>query len=90
MHRLRENFCRGGSFFVLAAFVVLHITEGNAVGDKTKLVTGSLPTEQEEISAETKTAVPHLQVYRDPQTGRFGPPPPGVAPMGQTDIERGR
>jgi hypothetical protein len=24
-----------------------------------------------------------------PQTGRFGPPPPGVAPMGQTDIERG-
>jgi hypothetical protein len=89
MHRLRENFCRGGSFFVLAAFVVLHITEGNAAGDKTKLVTGSLPTEQEEISAETKTAVPHLQVYRDPQTGRFGPPPPGVAQMGQTDIERG-
>jgi hypothetical protein len=89
MHRLTEIFCRCGSCFVLAALALLHGSVGRADGDGNEFVAGNLLTAQKRISAETKAAVPQMRVYRDPWTGRIGPPPPGVAPLKLTDIERG-
>jgi len=89
MHPLAEIFCRSGSRFVLAALVVLHGSVGRADGDGGEFVAGNPLTEQKGISADTKAVVPQMRVYRDPRTGRIGPPPPGVAPLELTDIERG-
>lgn len=51
-----------------------------------------VPTEETglltERAAQIQTATQSIRVYRDPQTGRLGPRPAGVAPLGLTISEQ--
>jgi len=87
MQRLKKNFLTAVSGITLAVLMVLHTGPGRAGegGDETA---GGVPAGQQKAAAQAPVAAQGLRVYRDPQTGRFGPPPPGVVPPGLTATER--
>ena len=72
--RLKKNFHTAGSVTLLAAFMLLQTGWGNAGGRGADAIATELP------AGQPKTAVQGMRVYRDPQTGRLGPPPAGIPP----------
>jgi hypothetical protein len=87
MQRINKNFLTAVSGITLAAFMALHAGPGRAGegGDETA---GGVPAGQQKAAGQAPVAAQGLRVYRDPQTGRLGPPPPGVVPPGLTAAEQ--
>jgi len=85
VQRLKKNFLAAGSGLILAAMTVVHISLVRAEegGD----VTG-IPAASQKSAAQAPVATQGMRVYRDPQTGRLGPPPPGVQPPGLSVAEQ--
>ena len=88
MQRLKKNFLTAGSSITLAALMVLHAGLGRAGDDGDAHISGGVPAVLPERPAQASVATQGMRVYRDPQTGRLGPPPPGVVPHGLTTSEQ--
>lgn len=88
MQRLKKNFLMAGSGITLAVLLVLHAGLGRAGEDGDEVVAGDVPAGPLETAPQASVAAQGMRVYRDPQTGRLGPPPAGVAPPGLTAAER--
>lgn len=73
-------FAITGRHAVLAVLLVLPSAAANAADAGQLVPAGALAAS---TSGGAQQAAHHqhgMQVYRDPKTGRFGPPPPGVLP----------
>jgi len=77
-----------GSGITLAAFLLLHAGSASAGEGGDETVSGDVPAALTEKPARAPVAVQGMRVYRDPQTGRLGPPPPGITPPGLTNAEQ--
>jgi len=88
MQRISRNVLAAGAGMTLAAFMLLRAGPGWAGegGDDTGAGGGLAGTS--EAAAQAPVAAQGLRVYRDPQTGRLGPPPHGVEPPVLTAAER--
>jgi hypothetical protein len=86
MQRRKTLFATAGYGLVLAGFIALHAgpgwTEENGNGGK------DAPVEPAAATAPAPVAAQGLQIYRDPQSGRIGPPPPGAKPLKLNAAER--
>jgi hypothetical protein len=69
-----------GASIALTALLVLHACLVWAGGGGDEHISGGMPVVQRDTTAQVPVATQGLRAYRDPQTGRFGPPPPGVQP----------
>ncbi len=88
MQRLKQNFLTIGSCITLAVFLVLHTGWVSAGEGKDETVACDVPAGQLETAAQSPIAAQGMRVYRDPQTGRLGPRPPGAAQRGLTTAEQ--
>jgi len=88
MQRLKKIALLAGFGLTLMAFLVLHagLTRAGESGDESS-TPGVLAAPLETVP-QTPVAAQGMQVYRDPQTGRLGPPPPGVQPPGLSVAEQ--
>ncbi len=84
MQRLKKNFLTVGSGITLAVVLLLPAGPGRAAGngDDTAASGAARPP------APAPVAGQGMRVYRDPKTGRLGPPPPGVQPPGLSVAEQ--
>jgi len=82
MQRLKKSFIMARASITLTALLVLHVDPVRAGGD------GDAPAVLSERPAQAPVEVQGMRVYRDPQTRRLGPPPPGIAPLGLTTAEQ--
>jgi len=87
MQRLKKNFLTAATGLTLATLLVLHAGLVRAVGGEDKPVPSGMPTVLPDKPAQAPVAAQGMRVYRDPQTGRLGPPPPGVQPPGLSAAE---
>ena len=88
MQRLKKNFLTAGASITLTALLVLHAGLVQAEGDEDASVSGGVPTVLSERPAQAPVEAQSMRVYRDPQTGRLGPPPPSLEPLGLTTAEQ--
>jgi hypothetical protein len=88
MQRLKKNFLTAGASITLTTLLVLHAGPVWAGGDGDAPVSGGVPAVLSERPAQAPVDAQGMRVYRDPQTGRLGPPPPGLAPLGLTTAEQ--
>jgi len=79
MQRLK-NFITVGSSIALTALLVLHAGLVGAGGYADAPVSAGVPAVIPDRTAQVPVAAQGIRVYRDPRTGRFGPPPPDVQP----------
>lgn len=88
MQGLKKNFLAAGAGITLTALLVLHAGPVRAEGDGDAPVSSGVPTVPPERPAQAPVAAQGMRVYRDPQTGRLGPPPAGLVPPGLTTAEQ--
>jgi hypothetical protein len=88
MQRLKKKFLMAGSGITLVAFLLLHAGFASAEEGGDDTVLGDVPTALPERPAQAPVAAQGMRVYRDPQTGKLGPPPPGITPPGLTAAEQ--
>jgi hypothetical protein len=88
MQRLKKIALSTGFGLTLVAFFVLHsgLTRAEESGDESS-APGVLAAPLE-TATQTPAAAQGMRVYRDPQTGQLGPPPPGVQPPGLSIAEQ--
>lgn len=88
MTKLLKNLFIIGPSIALTASVV-HYTSPVQAEEKGN---SPVPTEESGLltkrAAQMQVATQDMRVYRDPQTGRLGPRPAGVAPLGLTISEQ--
>lgn len=82
-----KTFLSLGYGITLAAMMFLHAAPGRAGEAGDAAATVGTRAAIQETTARTPTATQGMRVYRDPQTGRLGPPPPGVQPPGLSAAE---
>jgi hypothetical protein len=87
MQRLK-NLLTPGAGIALTALLVFHAGPARAGGEGDEPVSGGVPVVEPDRKAQAPVAAQVMRVYRDPQTGRFGPPPPGVQPPALSAAER--
>jgi hypothetical protein len=88
MQQLKKNFLAAGASITMTALLVLHAGPVRAGEDEDAPVSGGVPAVLSERPAQTPVEAQGMRVYRDPQTGRLGPPPPDLAPIGLTTAEQ--
>jgi hypothetical protein len=88
MPQLKKNFLTAVASLTLTALLVLHASLVRAGDDGDAHVSGGIPAVLPERPAQASVATQGMRVYRDPQTGRLGPPPSGVVPPGLTTSEQ--
>jgi len=84
MPHIKKDFVTAGYALILMACLVLHPGTGRAEE-------GVRSADDGIADAPVSTAAvaaPGFRVYRDPQSGRIGPPPPGAPPLELSDAER--
>ena len=88
MLRLTKNFLMYGAGMTLVAVLAVHAGAGMAgeSGEETRI--DGVPAGPQATTVQSQTAAPGLRVYRDPQTGQLGPPPPGIQPPDLTAAEK--
>lgn len=88
MLRLTKNFPMFGAGMTLVAVVAMHAGAGMAgeSGEETRI--DGVPAGPQTTTVQSPIAVPGLRVYRNPQTGQLGPPPPGIQPPDLTAAEK--
>jgi len=87
MQRLKQNLLAVGSGITLAVVLGLYAGPGRASGDDEEPVASGVPAVTPESVPQTPAASQGMRVYRDPQTGQLGAPPPGVQPPGLSAAE---
>jgi hypothetical protein len=86
MQRGTKAFANRRYGLILTALIVLHPGAGTAEeGGKSA---GDVIAESPASTVPGPVAAQGLQIYRDPQTGRIGPPPPGARALELSDPER--
>ena len=88
MQPLKKNFLTVATGLTLTTLLVLHPGLVRAGKDGEVSVAGGVSAVQPEKATQVPTAAQSMRVYRDPQTGRLGPPPPGVQPPGLSIAEQ--
>jgi hypothetical protein len=88
MQRMRKNFLAAGSGITLAAMLVLHTSLVRAEEGAETMVSAGMPASSQESAVQAPIAAQGMRVYRDPETGQLGPPPPGVQPPGLSVAEQ--
>jgi hypothetical protein len=88
MQRLKNKFLTAGASVTLSALLVLHAGPAWAEGDGHAPDSGGTPAVLSEKPAQAPVEAQGMRVFRDPQTGRLGPSPPGFAPLGLTTAEQ--
>jgi hypothetical protein len=78
------------SNFLTAALIAWLVLEAGPLmaGGGDAPVSGGTPAVLADSTAQVPVAAQGLQVYRDPQTGKLGPPPPGWQPPGLSVAEQ--
>ncbi len=77
MQRLKKNFLTAATGLTLTTLLVLHAGLVRAGGGEDAPVSSGMPTVLQDKPAPV--AAQGMRVYRDPRTGRLGPPPPGCS-----------
>lgn len=88
MQRLKQRLLTAGSGITLAVFMGLYTGPGRASEEGEKPVASATPAAMPETAPQTPAASQGMRVYRDPQTGQLGAPPPGVQPPGLSVAEQ--
>jgi hypothetical protein len=88
MKQLMNNFLMTGTSITLTALLAFHTGSVRAEGEEDSPVSSGVSTVLTEKPAQIPTATQGMRVYRDPQTGRIGPLPTGIAPPGITLSEQ--
>jgi hypothetical protein len=88
MQRFNRNFLTVGSGIILAVVMFLPAGPGRAAGNGDGTAAFGVVTAPPETAAPAPVAAQGMRVYRDPQTGRLGPPPAGVQPPGLSVAEQ--
>jgi hypothetical protein len=88
MQPLKKNFLTVATVLTLTTLLALHPGLVRAGKDGEVSVAAGVPAVQPEKATQAPTAAQSMRVYRDPQTGRLGPPPPGVQPPGLSIAEQ--
>ena len=88
MQRIKKSLLTAGAGITMTALLVLHTGPVRAGGDGDAPVFDGIPTVPSERPAQMPVEAQGMRVYRDPQTRRLGPPPPGLAPPGLTTAEQ--
>lgn len=88
MHLMRENLLAAGSGITLAAMLVMHTSLVRAEEGGEATLSAGMRASSQESAQQDPIAAQGMRVYRDPQTGQLGPPPPGVQPPGLSVAER--
>jgi len=87
MQRLKKSFLAFGSGMTLAAVMAVHAGAGMAGGLGDEALADGEPAAPQPMPVQAPVAAQGLRVYRDPQTGQLGPPPPGIRPPELTAAE---
>jgi hypothetical protein len=88
MQHLNKSILVPGYSITLAVFMLLHAGPARAAGSGEDTVVSGVTTTPPGTAVQTPTAAQGMRVYRDPQTGRLGPPPAGVQPPGLSIAEQ--
>jgi hypothetical protein len=86
MQRRTKAFANAGYGLILSALFVLH--PGSGWAEEGGKSASDVSAETPASTVPAPVAAQGLQIYRDPQTGRIGPPPPGAKPLELSDPER--
>jgi hypothetical protein len=86
MQRMKKEFVTAGYGLILTVCLVLHPATGTA--EQGGRSAGDGIAEAPVSTAPASVTAPGLRAYRDPQTGRIGPPPPAARPLELSDAER--
>lgn len=87
MRLLAKSFPAVGAGISLAVMLAMPAEPLRAGDNGSGTVPGNVPAEPRETLVQAPAALQGMRVYRDPQTGHFGPPPPGVQPPGLSSTE---
>jgi len=83
---MQNGFVTAGYGLILIAFILLYPASGRTEEGGKSASDGIAETPAS--TAPAPVAAQGLQIYRDPQTGRIGPPPPGARPLELSEAER--
>jgi hypothetical protein len=88
MRQLKKNFLAAATVLTLTTLLVIHpgLVRAGKVGETS--VSSSAPAVPSDRPDQAPVAAQGMRVYRDPQTGRLGSPPPGVQPPGLSIAEQ--
>jgi len=81
---MQNGFVTAGYGLILMAFILLYPGSGRTEEGGKSASDGMAETP----ASTAPVAAQGLQIYRDPQTGRIGAPPPGTKPLELSDAER--
>jgi len=87
MQRLKKSFLVFRTGMTLAAVMAVHAGAGIAGGFGDGALADGEPAALQPAAVQAPVAAQGLRVYRDPQTGQLGPPPPGIQPPELTAAE---
>ena len=88
MQQLKTKFLTAGSGLTLAAIIALLASPVRAEKNENSVLPVDKPAAKQETVLQPAVAAQGIRVYRDPQTGRIGPPPVGVEPPGLSIAEQ--
>jgi hypothetical protein len=88
MRRLKKNFTTTAPCMTLAVVMALHTGLVGAEETGSATVAGGVTATPLDAATELPVAAQGMRVYRDPKTGRLGPPPAGVQPPGLSVAEQ--
>jgi len=87
MRRLKKHFPITAPCMTLAVLMALHTGLVGAEETGATTVAGGVTAAPLDAAVELPVAAQGMRVYRDPQTGQLGAPPPGVQPPGLSAAE---
>ena len=88
MQPLKKNSLTVATVLTLTTLLVLHPGLVRAGKEGEAPVSSGVPAVPSDRPDQAPVAAQGIRVYRDPQTGRLGPPPVGVVPHGLTIAEQ--
>jgi len=86
MLRIKTGLASAGYGLVVTAFIAFH--PGPSAAEEGATHAGDASVHSAAPTAPVPVAAQGLQVYRDPQSGRIGPPPPGAKPLELSPAEQ--
>ena len=88
MQPLKKNFLTVATVLTLTTLLVLHPGLVRAGKEGEAPVSSGVPAIPSDRPDQAPVAAQGMRVYRDPQTGRLGPPPAGMQPPGLSVAEQ--